>query len=344
MKKRITAFVLCVLLLTGSVFAAAGDAGDPLITLSWLTDTFLPEMSKSFGSIADKAVRNYQSGDNDTEPAVKSLTLKAGEGLEFSEGQYFVLLSGSASLNVTQGTAVNATQGWETSGGAVRIGNRYIFCENAAGYLNAVSDCTVSASYGAKAALGCPFTDVKRSDWFYNDVANAVALGLVNGTTPTTYEPKATLTVAQAVKLAACMHQLYYDDEVTLCDTEDGKWYDGFVEYAEENDILTQPYADYDAAICRRDFVEIFYRALPRSSYRTINSIPDDAIPDVEIDDDGADEIYTFYRAGILSGYTGTPNYAEHSFGPGNSILRAEVAAIMSRMLDSTVRLSFEID
>ena len=344
MKKRITAFILCVLLLTGSVFAAAGDSSDPLITLSWLRDTFIPEMSKSFGNIADKAVKNYQSGDKSTEPAVKNMTLKAGESLEFSEGQYFVLLSGSASLSVTQGTAVNATQGWETSGGTIRIGNRYIFCENAVGYLDAVADCTVSASYGAKAGVGCPFKDVKRSDWFYGDVANAVARGLVNGTTPTTYEPNKTLTAAEAVKLAACMHQLYYEDEVTLENSEDGEWYLSYVDYALENGILEEEFANYNAAISRRQFVQVFYRALPRSSYREINTIPDDAIPDIASDDIGAEEIYAFYRAGILSGYTKTPGYAEHAFGAGSSITRAEVAAIMSRMFDKTVRLSFEID
>ena len=75
-----------------------------------------------------------------------------------------------------------------------------------------------------------------------------------------------------------------------------------------------------------------------------LGDIPEDAIPDVAADDDGADEIYAFYRAGILSGYTQTAGYAEHAFGPGSSITRAEVAAIMSRMFDKTVRLSFEID
>ena len=47
------------------------------------------------------------------------------------------------------------------------------------------------------------------SDWFYNDVKTAVELGLVNGRSETTYAPSDNLTYAEAIKLAACMNQLY---------------------------------------------------------------------------------------------------------------------------------------
>jgi len=337
MKKRITAFFLCVLLLTGSVYAAGGDSSDPLITLSWLRDTFIPNMEKSFETIANKAVKQYQSRQGDTEPATGTVTLKAGESLKLREGQYFVLLSGSASFSVAQGAAVNATQGWETSGGNVRIGNRYILCENGVGYVDAVTACTVSASYGAEVSAGCPFTDVKRSDWFYSDVADAYARGLVNGMTPTTYVPKGTLTAGQCVKLASCMHQLYYDGEVTLKNSTDDEWYRSYVDYALENHILEQEYADYNAVISRLQFIHVFYHALPTSSYKIINTVEDNGIPDVDITDPYADEIYRFYRAGILTGYEGGILAQERN------VTRDEVATIMNRMFDASARKSFSL-
>lgn len=52
------------------------------------------------------------------------------------------------------------------------------------------------------------FTDVKESDWFYKEVKNAVETGLINGKSETIYAPEDNLTYAEAVKLAACMHQL----------------------------------------------------------------------------------------------------------------------------------------
>ena len=53
-----------------------------------------------------------------------------------------------------------------------------------------------------------PFSDVKGTDWFIDDVIYAYSKGLIEGTTPTTFAPNSNLTYAQAVTLAARMHQL----------------------------------------------------------------------------------------------------------------------------------------
>ena len=344
MKKRILAVLLCALLLTGSVFAAAGGSDDPLISLSYLTDTFFPAMEASFASLTEKSVTDYRKASQ-VQPATKSLTLHAGESLQLTEGQYCVVTSGTATLSVTKGAAVNATQGWETSGGAVRAGNRYIVCERGEAYLDANADTAVTVSYGAVLGIGCPFTDVKRGVWYFSDVTNAYARSLVNGMSATTYAPSGTLTYAQCIKLAACMHQLYRNKTVTLKSGTDGEvWYRPYADYALKNGLLNEEPENYNKNIDRRSFVQIFYRALPASAYSTRNSIANDAIPDVSSDDEGAKEIYAFYRAGILSGYTKTPGYAEHAFGPENSITRAEVAAIMNRMFDSDARALFTIN
>ena len=60
------------------------------------------------------------------------------------------------------------------------------------------------------------FTDVPESAWYYTDVMNAVDLGLINGKTTTTYCPDNNLTYAEAMKLAACMHQLSHFGKITL--------------------------------------------------------------------------------------------------------------------------------
>jgi len=339
LKKRILAFLLCVLLLTGGVLAAGGTANDPLISLSYLTDTFVPAVKASLASIADRFVSDYRTKNAaaQTEPAVKNLTLKAGESLKLSQGEYFVMTSGTATLSVTSGTAVNATKGWETSGGAVRVGNRYILCENAEAYLDANTAMSVTVSYGAESAAGCPFTDVKRSDWFYSDVAQAYSRGLVNGMTATTYVPKGTLTAGQCVKLAACMHQLYHTGQVTLTNSTEGKWYRSYVDYALANGILEEEFSNYDAVISRIQFIRLFYNALPQSTYTAINTVEDNGIPDVKITDPYADEIYCFYRAGILTGYTGGV------LSKDRKVTRDEVATIMNRMFDTSARKSFSL-
>ena len=82
-----------------------------------------------------------------------------------------------------------------------------------------------------------PFVDVLSTDWFYNNVKTAWEMGLVNGKTANTYEPTANLTYAEAVKLAACMHQYYKEGNVTLV-IGTVNWYDTYVEYAMTNGII----------------------------------------------------------------------------------------------------------
>ena len=179
-----------------------------------------------------------------------------------------------------------------------------------------------------------PFTDVKEKDWFYSDVKTAYETYLVDGYTKTTYEPKKNLTYSQAVKLAACMHQRYTTGKVTLENAEKGKpWYETYVDYAKANGIITKDY-DWNATATRAGYVEIFAHALPEEAFqvKTGNVVSDNAIPDVKMDHPQAADIYKLYRAGILEGSDGG------KFKPGDPITRAEVAAILTRMMNESAR------
>ena len=99
-----------------------------------------------------------------------------------------------------------------------------------------------------------------------------------------------------------------------------------------------------NAPTTRSTFVHIFYHAIPEDSLTSINEIPDDAIPDLKMADAYSNEIYTFYRAGILAGYTNSTAYADHAFGPGTSIRRNEMAVILVHLVDASTRVSFTIE
>ena len=179
------------------------------------------------------------------------------------------------------------------------------------------------------------FTDVPEGSWYYDYVYAAVDAGLVDGVTETTFEPESGFTVAQAIKIAACLHQYYHTGAVTLTNGE--TWYDTYVDYAVANGICDALYAtmswdEMNSAIDRRDFAVIFYNAMPESEYEVINSIG--AIPDVATTDEGAQEIYALYRAGILDGALDDGSYL-----PDSGIRRCEAAAIVARMLDETLRV-----
>lgn len=180
-----------------------------------------------------------------------------------------------------------------------------------------------------------PFTDVPEGAWYYESVYYAWDADLINGVTADQYQPDGSLTVAQAIKLAAALHEKLSRGYVTL---ENGavNWYDTYVDYAVGNDIIEAKYQSYtkaqmDAAITRNEFVHIFHGAM--DGYKAVNDVADNAIPDVKLTDVYADEIYDFYRAGILTGSDGAG-----TFNGKSTIKRSEVATILVRMYDESLR------
>ena len=181
-----------------------------------------------------------------------------------------------------------------------------------------------------------PFTDVSRSSWYYDSVRAAWEKALIDGVTRTLYKPDDTLTVAQAIKLSAALHQMLNNNGKVTLRNGSPYWYSSYVSYAVDNGIIEKMYLDYtpaqmNAPVKRNEFVHIFYGAM--SDYRQINTVADNKIPDVITTDTYALEIYTFYRAGILTG-----SDKNGTFYPTNDIKRSEVAAILSRMYDRTAR------
>ena len=200
------------------------------------------------------------------------------------------------------------------------------------------SDITLKAIWKDKAAARImPFTDVKESDWFYDDVKIAYETYLIDGYTDTTYEPNKNLTYAQAVKLAACMHQKYTTGSVTLENAEKGKpWYETYVDYAKANKIISKDY-EWNKAATRAGYIEIFANALPDAAFAEKNTVANNAIPDVKMGHPQAAAIYKLYRAGILEGSDG------FKCKPNDNIRRSEVAAILTRMMNASTRKSFSL-
>ena len=343
MKKRVLPILLllCLLLSGGRAFAAGG-ADDPLISVSWIADTFLPRLRGALADAAAKTLETARSPAQSAGDGKELLTLRAGQSVLLRAGQQFTLLSGALRMTAEAGEAVDVSAGESAGNGAARLYARYIVCEDAGVYLDATEESLIKLSAGALRVPGCVFADVPRNEWYYNDVAAASRRELIDGLTETEFDPAGTLTGAQCVKLAACMHQLRSAGAVTLENSAGGLWYGTYVAYALTNGILDAGLDDFDSPVTRTQFVQLFYRALPESEYAPLNDIADGRIPDVAMTDEAAAEIYRFFRAGILSGYPADGVHAEGAFGPADTISRAEVAAIMNRMFDASARIRSE--
>ncbi|MCI9468539.1 MAG: S-layer homology domain-containing protein [Oscillospiraceae bacterium] len=354
MKKTLICFLLISCLLLGVTvgLATAGGEDDPLISMSWAktwADNLVTAAAgraktdlTAFGKTAVAASKNHPV------TYTTSYTLISGATMELGEGCSLVLSSGSARINIVRGSLVNTTTGQTVSSGDLTLGQMYIVCEASAATVTTAQSCVILAGGKVKTSGIATFSDVGTNEWFYPYVTRGVALGLIHGMTETTFAPDRTLTVAETITLAAQLHRLNSVGNTTI-PTSGTVWYDTYRTYCLQQGIIDAGYADYsdtqmNAPATRSEFVHIFYHAMPEDSLTAINAIPNDAIPDLKMTDVYADEIYMFYRAGILSGYTNSADYADHAFGPGTSIRRNEMAVILVHLADASTRVSFTIE
>ena len=170
------------------------------------------------------------------------------------------------------------------------------------------------------------FTDVAASSWYAESVQKAYELDLVKGSSGNTFSPTQNLTISSTLALACRLHSIYHTGKA---DFQQGEpWYQVYVDYAVENGIITAgQFTDYNANATRRQFAGILVKALPAEELKAINTIEDGDIPDLAAGSANYEDIYTLYRAGIL---TGSDKYG--TFLPETPIDRASVATIVSRM------------
>ena len=183
------------------------------------------------------------------------------------------------------------------------------------------------------------FTDVPANQWYTPSVASAFEFGLMKGNGDSTFNPYGDVTVAEAVTMAARIHSIYTTGTESFVQTGD-KWYQVYLDYALENGIISKAYYNSDVThkATRAQFAEIFADALPSEALSAMNSVADNAIPDVSISESFAASVYKLYRAGILTG-----SDANGTFNPTTYITRAEAAAIVSRMAESGNRVSITL-
>ena len=178
------------------------------------------------------------------------------------------------------------------------------------------------------------FEDVVPGSWYESSVAKAYELGLVKGTSATSYNRKGNIKICDTIVLACRIHSIYVDDGETFQQQSGEKYYMPHVRYAIENGIIQEgEYQVYNVPATREQFAAILAKALPKEELHAMNTVSDGAIPDVAMTDAHAEEIYLLYRAGVL---TGSDSYG--TFKPDSNIQRSEVAAIIVRMAIPTER------
>ena len=175
-----------------------------------------------------------------------------------------------------------------------------------------------------------PFTDVKKGDWFYDDVYYVWDNGIMDGMTPTTFVPQGTTTRAQ---LATVLYRMAGSPDVSdadraACPFTDltADWYRDAVVWAYKTGVVngvSETVFSPNDPVTREQMVAMLYRYKGSPDAPSALSIFSDA-----------DAIAAYARPAVAWAVsTGTvTGMGDGTFQPKGSATRAQLAAILSRV------------
>lgn len=175
MKKKIILF-LSLCLLSAAVYAlAAGDASDPLASLSYLNGTFTSKVNTQVDEKLDASDAALLSGSGADPAGSGSVTtdwaecrLKSGDTLVGQTGTSVLLLAGSGSVTFGSGAVVDVTTGSAvTSGSPLTVNHRYLTAEDTTATFTVTSKTAVLDYQG-------PYSFTYSSAVDYNAMAGAL--------------------------------------------------------------------------------------------------------------------------------------------------------------------------
>ena len=174
-----------------------------------------------------------------------------------------------------------------------------------------------------------PFKDVKRSNWFYNDVYYCWENGLMNGVKADTFDPQGSTTRAQ---FATVLYRMANSPSVSgmtcpFTDVKQGSWYENAVIWAYNAGVVTgtsQTTFSPDANVTREQLVTMLFRysgaSAPTGSlnqFTDANQVSAYAVP----------AVIWAVQNGIVNGM------GDGTFNPKGVATRAQLAKILHMYL-----------
>lgn len=197
------------------------------------------------------------------------------------------------------------------------------------------------------------FSDVPAGAWYYNNVAALYELGLSEGRGDGTFGASSSDYVAasEILTFAARVRSLYFlgDPEAgpRAYGGDGGPWYLPYAAYLQAEGVIGSEFEGrYDRTVSRAQVAYVFTRILPETELPDRNGEVVDAgygthryITDVPASSPYREDILDLYRWGILSGTD-----ASGSFQPDSTITRVELAALLTRLADPSLRVTLPWD
>ncbi len=173
------------------------------------------------------------------------------------------------------------------------------------------------------------FNDVSERDWFFTDVKTAYEIELMEGKGAGLFAPGNTITMAEAITVAARMRDAYYGGQTDF--TGAGVWYQPYVDYALTNKIITEVPSDLKRPATRAEFALLLASALPEQEFEVIHS--DIRFADLDHPHPAYNAIMLLAKAGVMRGK------GEGRFDADAQVKRCEAAAMLARCVWPSLRL-----
>lgn len=177
MRKRILILLpLCLLAAAAVWAAAAGDAADPLASLSYLNGVFTNKVDAAVNARLEGGLSQENGGASASAAVWTERRMKRDDILQAATGDGVLLLAGNGQVSYSSGAVVDVTDGTVLpSGGALAARHRYLVAEDTAAKFVVTSKTAVVDWQGA-----CAFHDSTSTD--YNAMAAALkAMHLFQG-------------------------------------------------------------------------------------------------------------------------------------------------------------------
>ncbi|MBE6682301.1 MAG: hypothetical protein E7600_08460 [Ruminococcaceae bacterium] len=123
-------------------------------------------------------------------------------------------------------------------------------------------------------------------------------------------------------------------------DSESSEWYDAYLDYAYENNIVKlgkYSESEFSRNLTRKEFLDMLFKAYSEEYFPAINTVK--GIPDVDKNSKNAEVYLMLYNAGITLGFDDNGNLLLDE-----DITKSEVAAIINRLLVKENRLKGNVD
>lgn len=195
-------------------------------------------------------------------------------------------------------------------------------------------DLIIASNAGRKHT--CAFSDISESDWFHDFVEKVVELGLMNGTSETTFEPQETTNRAMLVTILYRLEGQPDVGENQFTDVAPDEWYTKAVTWAADNGIV-KGYGDGKFGpmdtITREQMATILHRYSTYKDYDVTAQGDLSTFTDAnEVSDWAEDAMAWAVGTELINGV------GDNQLDPEGNAQRAQVAAILYRFYEKVVK------